>query len=115
MMMPTLSLAAQQRTDHPAGQLLHSVRQRLSDQQRSDWSRGLTVIENAMKSRNHAVHQSVEVGSSWAPHATGWGGDWIPVITLMGGEEYGESNLLKDLGLQQQATCEAVRILRALG
>jgi hypothetical protein len=47
------------------------------------------------------------------PYATG-GGEWVPVITLMGGEVHDESDLRGDLASQQDATCEAVRILRAL-
>ena len=111
--MVSKRLAPDKRIDVPSGSLLNVIRKAFNDQQASDWYSPLTMIEAAIKRRNRAVHDIVEVGSSWMPYATG-GGEWVPVITLMGGEMYDESDLRSDLALQQEATCQAVRILRSL-
>jgi hypothetical protein len=42
-------------------------------------------------------------------------GEWIPVISLMNGEPYDESDLRRDLSLLQEATMAAVRLLRSCG
>ncbi|MDY6948932.1 MAG: hypothetical protein SXG53_24830 [Pseudomonadota bacterium] len=106
-------LAPNKRADVPSGVLVKAIRAASSDQQIRDWSSPLALIEDAIKRRNRVVHDAVEVGSSWMPYTTG-GGEWVPVITLMGGEMVDESDLRNDLASQHEATCEAVRILRAL-
>jgi hypothetical protein len=95
-----------------AGQLLTVLRQRLPSDLRSQWDSALDTIGSAIKSRNRVVHADVSVGSSWAPYATG-GGEYVPVISLMGGEDYSEAELRRDLVLQQEATILAVRVLLA--
>lgn len=106
-------LAPDKRVDVPSGVLLKVIRGVLNDQQVNEWSSQLAMIEAAIKRRNRVVHDTIEVGSSWMPYATG-GGEWVPVITLLGDEMHDESDLRDDLANQQDATCEAVRILRAL-
>ncbi|WBB73492.1 hypothetical protein O7602_28130 [Micromonospora sp. WMMD1128] len=103
-----------QNVARPAGQLLRSIRQRLDEQRRLHWSTSLDLIYDAIKCRNKAVHRPVEVGSSWLPYSTGDGGEWVPVITLMCGQEYDVQDLRRDLALQHRATAEAVRLLRSL-
>lgn len=112
--MILLALDPNQRIDRPGGHLLRSVRQRLSAQAKSAWPHSLDLIDKAIKRRNRVVHDSVQIGSTWLPYRTGDGGEWVPVISLMGGNECDENDLREDLALQQQATCEAVRILYAL-
>ena len=106
-------LDPEKRTNVPSGVLLRGIRSLLSDQQTSDWAARLAMIEDAIERRNRVVHDPVVVGSSWAPYATG-GGEWVAVISFMGDEMYDDHDLRGDLALQQEATCEAVRVLRAL-
>lgn len=74
----------------------------------------LAVIEAAKDRRNRCVHDSVVIGSSWRPFQTG-GGEYVPVISLLGTEEIDENDLRNDLLLQQAATEAAVRTGIALG
>lgn len=94
----------------PAGALLSDIRKRLPECGESDFHPQLDLIGQAIARRNDAVHRSVTIGSSWAPHETG-SGEWVPVISLMGDEAYDETDLRDDLALQQEATIAAVRIL----
>ena len=80
---------------------------------RHGWSDALDLIKRAIDCRNRAVHGSVEIGSVWRDYQTG-GGEWVSVISLMGGEMYDEEDLLRDVALQQQATITAVRVLYSL-
>jgi hypothetical protein len=95
-----------------AGQLLNVLRKRLPPDLRSQWDSALNDIERAIKSRNRVVHADVRIGSSWVSYATG-GGEYVPVIGLMGGDDYSEADLRGDLLLQQEATVLAVRLLLA--
>jgi hypothetical protein len=95
-----------------AGQLARDVRRKLGDYEYM-WEAELLTIEEAIRRRNHAVHTVVTIGSVYREYATGDGGDWIPVIGLMGSDLYDESDLLEDLALQQEATACAVRLLQA--
>lgn len=96
-----------------AGQLLKDVRRLLLAHYDASWEEHLLVVDRAIKRRNHAVHSSVTIGSSWAPYVTG-GGEWVPVISLMGGREYDEMDLRRDLALQQEATITAVRLFHSI-
>ena len=71
------------------------------------------MIKQAIDCRNRAVHGAVEIGSVWRDYQTG-GGEWVSVISLMGGEMYDEEDLLRDLALQQEATIAAVHLLYSL-
>jgi hypothetical protein len=95
------------------GQLLQNIRRLLSARGNTRWDENLLTVDHAIKRRNHAVHSSVEIGSSWAPYATG-GGEWVPVISLMEGEECDEVDFRRDLALQQEATIAAVRLYHSL-
>jgi hypothetical protein len=59
------------------------------------------------------VHDCAHIGSVWQDYATD-GGEWVPVISFLGAEQYDEHNLIDDVALQQNATEEAVHILYAL-
>ncbi|MGW2307916.1 hypothetical protein [Actinomadura luteofluorescens] len=93
-----------------AGRLIKDIRRLLSDDDESFWEYELRLIEKAVDRRNHAVHSEVVIGSSWRDYATG-GGEWVPVISLLGNEEYDEVDLRKDFALQRHATQAAVEIL----
>jgi hypothetical protein len=80
---------------------------------RHGWSDALDLIKQAIDCRNRAVHGAVEIGSVWRDYQTG-GGEWVSVISLMGGEMYDEEDLLRDLALQQEATIAAVHLLYSL-
>lgn len=88
------------------GQLLNKIQKLLLARSDEKWKESLQIIGRAINRRNHAVHCSVTIGSSWAPYATG-GGEWAPVISLVGIEEYDEIDLRHDLALQQDATISA--------
>lgn len=97
-----------------AGQLLTDVRRLLAVPVATQWADALRLIEQAIRRRNHAVHSPVTIGRTWRPYATG-GGEPVPMISLMNDGEYDESDLLRDLALQQDATVAAVRLLHSLG
>ena len=99
--------------ERPAGALLSEIRHLPDSNKRHEWSDALDLIKQAIDCRNRAVHGSVEIGSVWRDYETG-GGEWIAVISLMGGEMYDEEELLRDLALQQQATIAAARLLYSL-
>ena len=96
-----------------AGAILKDVEKRLRTRGGSQYEQELEVVGAAIQRRNHAVHQSVTIGSSWADYATG-GGEFVPIISLMGDGEYGEVDLRQDLAWQHRATAAAVTVLRAL-
>jgi hypothetical protein len=96
----------------PAGQLLKDLRDRLPAELGPQWDAALNEISRAIKSRNRAVHADVIIGSTWVPHGTG-GEEDVPVITLLGGDDYSAAELRGDLVLQQEATVLAVRLLLA--
>jgi hypothetical protein len=96
-----------------AGRLLKDVRARLSSNGEGAWEEELSLIGRAIDRRNHAVHSTVIIGSSWTPYATG-GGEWTPVISLMKDGEYDECDLRGDLALQREGTAAAVHILHCL-
>lgn len=100
-------------TRQTAGQLLRLLRRLLPSAVRSHWDAALTDIDRAIKCRNRVVHADVTIGSTWVPYATG-GGEFVPVISLMKGDDYDETDLRRDLVLQQEATIAAVRMLLAL-
>ncbi|UQS23442.1 hypothetical protein L1857_11710 [Amycolatopsis thermalba] len=68
-----------------AGALLKKVWEKLSNTDKVTWQSHVRQIRKAQKRRNHAVHNSVDTGYTWADYATG-GGEWVPVITTMGNE-----------------------------
>jgi hypothetical protein len=94
----------------PAGNLLRDVKTKLNDIDLNRHEHDLGVVDAAIRRRNWAVHSVVTIGSSWVPYSGG-GGEWQPVISLLGTEEYNESDLMQDLVLQQEATAAAVRVL----
>jgi hypothetical protein len=83
-----------------AGALLKDVKKRLRQRGGNQYQQELEVVGAAIERRNHAVHQSVMIGSSWVDYATGG--------------EYDEVDLRRDLALQHRATGAAVTLLRAL-
>jgi len=93
-----------------AGQLLSEVKKHLGD----EWTRELELLRDAIKVRNYITHNRIEIGSVWRDYATGDGGEWVPVVSTVGGDLYDESNLKRDLEIMQVATWEAVAILHAL-
>lgn len=97
-----------------AGQLLRDVCEALPTNLLSEWMQPLDFIARAIKRRNHSVHSSVVVGSVWRDYATGDGGEWIPVVTTMNGEDYDGNDLRGDLALQQEATITAANLLEHL-
>lgn len=106
-------LDAKAKIDQPAGRLLRDIKKRVGDGRDVRYEQDLDVVDAAIKKRNFSVHSAVTIGSSWVPYATG-GGEWQPVISLMGGDEYDEVKLRQDLALQQEATAAAVRVMRAM-
>ena len=94
----------------PAGNLLRDVRTKLNKIDLERHERNLATVDAAIRRRNRVVHSVVTIGSSWVSYSTG-GGEWQPVISLLGTDEYNESDLMQDLVLQQQATAAAVRVL----
>ena len=86
-----------------AGQLLKDARRLPSTEHADAYESDLSLIEQAVDRRNHAIHSPVTIGSSWQPYGT-MDGEWIPVISLMNGEPYDESDLRRYLSLQQAAT-----------
>ncbi|OHX02520.1 hypothetical protein [Micromonospora sp. WMMB235] len=68
-------------------------------------------MAEAIERRNRLVHSTAEIGEVWREYADGSGGEWVHVITAMGEDDCDEHDLRSDLALQQQATCEAVRLL----
>jgi hypothetical protein len=94
----------------PAGNLLRDVRTKLDNIDLERHEHDLGVVDAAIRRRNRIVHSVVTIGSSWVPYSTG-GGERQPVISLLGTDEYNESDLMQDLVLQQEATAAAVRVL----
>ena len=68
------------------------------------------MVEQAIKRRIRVVHDCAHIGSVWRDYATG-GGEWVPVMSFLGTEEYGEHDLVDDLALQQDATGQAVHMI----
>ncbi|WP_326718994.1 MULTISPECIES: hypothetical protein [unclassified Streptomyces] len=101
------------RRDRPSGQLLQAIRGTIGGHCDTEWPPALDVIEQAIKRRNRAVHDSPAIGRTWRAYATG-GGEWVHVTTMLGEEECDISTLLKDLALQQDATAAAVEVLHCL-
>lgn len=99
------------RLDRPAGVLFRAIKAQLTNEECFRHANDLQILADAIKSRNRAVHSSVTIGSSWRDYAAG-GGEWVPVISFLGDELCDESNLLRDLADQQQATMAAVRIFK---
>ncbi|WP_016697850.1 hypothetical protein [Actinoalloteichus spitiensis] len=95
------------------GRLLNDVTRHLGDNANARWSYELGTIGQAVERRNRAVHERVDVGSVWRDYATG-GGEWVSVISFLGGEEHSESDLIENLALQQEATSAAVDVLYAV-
>lgn len=96
-----------------AGQLARDIRRLLGTEHVESWKSELSLIDRAVESRNHAAHFPIRIGSSWAPYATG-GGEWVPVISLLGNDMYDEMDLRRDLAIQQDATEAAVHILYSI-
>ncbi|GAA4219473.1 hypothetical protein GCM10023075_03590 [Streptosporangium album] len=94
-----------------AGQRLREIEARLSAGDRDAWADTLDLLDHAIKARNHAAHNTVDIGSVWRDYATGDGGEWVPVVSTMGDELYDKQDLQRDLALQQEVTVEAVRLL----
>ena len=106
-------LDAKAKIDQSAGRLLRDIMKRLGDGRDAEYEQDLNAVDTAIKRRNFSVHSAVTIGSIWVSYSTG-GGEWQPVISLMGGDVYDEVNLREDLACQQEATAAAVRVLRAL-
>lgn len=98
----------------PAGALLAHVRRELHARGITDYTESLNVIADAIDKRNHAVHEAVVIGSAFMPYATGFGGNWEPVVSMMGDDLYDESDLRNDLTAQLAATRLAVRVYHDL-
>jgi hypothetical protein len=98
------------KVNRPAGNLLRDVRSKLNKIDLELHEHDLGIVGAAIRRRNRVVHSEVTIWSTWAPYATG-GGEWVPAISLLGADECNESDLMKDLVLQQEATAAAVRIL----
>lgn len=96
-----------------AGALLKRIWNNLSGSDKVTWQSHVRQIRKAQRRRNHAVHNRVNTGYTWADYATG-GGEWVPVITTMGNESYDERELRHDLALQQSATVLAIEMLHGL-
>jgi hypothetical protein len=107
------SLDASANVERSAGGILKDVRKRLRERGATQYEQELKAVGAAIRKRNHAVHQSVRIGSTWIDYTTG-SGELVPVISLMGGDEYGEFELRQDLALQHRATAVAVTVLREL-
>jgi hypothetical protein len=100
--------------ERPAGALLKNVYEELQRRAIATHEAALAEVDAAIRQRNRAVHDAVVIGSTWMPYATGGGGHWEPVISLMNGKPYDESDLRRDLDMQRKATASAVRIYRDL-
>ncbi|TKK90423.1 hypothetical protein FDA94_05320 [Herbidospora galbida] len=96
-----------------AGQALHAINSALTPADKDFWIYELEVIDRAIKSRNRIAHNRITIGSAWTDYATG-GGEWTPVVSMIGNDLYDEGDLLVDLNLQQLATRDAVRLLHFL-
>lgn len=96
-----------------AGALLKRVWDKLPDSDKITWQSHVRQIRQAQKRRNRAVHDRPNVGYSWRDYATG-GGEWVPVITLLGNDLCDEEDLRDDLALQQSSTVYAIELLHAL-
>lgn len=99
------SLNIERRT---AGQLLNEVR-RLLGPVKEKWAAELTVIDDAIRRRNHVIHSPVTIASDRIGD-----GDWVPVLSFIGNDIYDEKNLRRDLALQHEATIAAVRLFHSL-
>lgn len=97
-----------------AGRLLWDIRRLLPATALSQWSDTLRLVDRAVERRNHAVHSTVTIGTSWRPYAGSAGGELVPVISLMDDGEYDEQDLWRDMTLQQDATISVVGLLRSL-
>jgi hypothetical protein len=91
-----------------AGQLLYEVR-RLLGQARQKWATELTIIDDAIKRRNHVIHSPVTIASDRIGD-----GDWVPVLSFIGNDIYDERDLRRDLALQHEATIAAVHLFHSL-
>ncbi|MCO1575898.1 hypothetical protein M8C13_09025 [Crossiella sp. SN42] len=96
-----------------AGTLMRKIWNELSDSDKVAWQSHMRQMLKAQNRRNHSVHNRVDTGYTWAEYATG-GGEWMPVITTMGGEVYDERTLAHDLALQQSSTVLAIEMLHGL-
>ncbi|MFL6146104.1 MAG: hypothetical protein ACJ72I_01065 [Pseudonocardiaceae bacterium] len=96
-----------------AGALLKKIWEELSNPNKVTWQSHVRQIRKAQKRRNHAVHNRVNTGYTWAEYATG-DGEWVPVITTMGDESCDERELSHDLALQQSSTVLAIEMLHGL-
>jgi hypothetical protein len=95
------------------GQLAKDVRRLLGPSGTIEWAAELQIIDQAVGIRNRAAHGTLRSGSTWWPYETG-GGEWVVVMSFFEGDEYYESDLRRDLALQQEATEACVRILHAV-
>jgi hypothetical protein len=100
-------------TNRPAGVLLHEVGLALANLPGISCTSTLDLIHKAIKRRNRAVHDTVAIGSAWAPFSES-DGEWVPVISLLGSELCDEADLRTDLALQQEATVATVHLLIAI-
>jgi hypothetical protein len=96
-----------------AGAMLKNITKILRQRGRGHYQQELDIVNAGIQRRNHTVHNSVTVGSSWVDYATG-GAEYVPVISLMGDNPYDEAELRLDLALQHRATAAAVTVLRGL-
>jgi hypothetical protein len=98
----------------PSGRLLTAVEKKLDTQTLDRWSWELDVIDAAIKRRNRIVHDTVQIGYTWRDFATGDGGHYVQVISLLGAEDRDEADLRNDLDLQRRATQYAIEVLHHL-
>lgn len=100
--------------DRPSGSLLYDIRAKLDPDDATRCDGDLQTVDDAIKRRNRVVHSVAAIGSVWVSYARGWGGEWVPVISILGYDEYNESDLMSDLVSQQQATVAAIQVWRGL-
>lgn len=89
----------------PAGTLLKSVKAGLSEELRAGVGESVQLIETAIERRNRLAHDTIEIASAWRQ------GQSVPVIALLGAAEISETDLRRELAMQQEATRASVVLL----
>jgi hypothetical protein len=84
-------------TNRPAGTLLHEVSLALTNLPDISCTDTLDLIRRAIRRRNRVLHDTVTIGSVWAPFSES-DVEWVPVISLLGLELCDEEDLRTDLG-----------------
>lgn len=97
------------RQPRTAGNIVKAVHAHFEKQLNSALADDREVLDVAVLVRNRVAHDHIEIGSLWRDYGTG-GGEWVPVISLLGAEEYDEKDMLEDLEILKAATRAAVRV-----